>query len=157
MTMGRSALREGEVTIELPTRPHDAGLWFIGHIRTPWTSRDECPRQGDAAEGPLCRIELDREWVPALDGVGQNERLQILYWMHDGRRDLLRQSPRSDGTTRGTFSLRSPMRPNPVASSMVTLVSVEGNILTVRGLDCIDGTPLIDIKPEFCPVKAPAP
>lgn len=155
--MTESDLRPGEVTADLPTRQHDAGLWFIGRIRTPWTSRSACPRQGDRVDGPLCRIEVDAEWLPALDGVEKHEQLQILYWMHEGRRDLIRQSPRSDGRTAGTFSLRSPLRPNPVASSVVTLVRVEGCILTVRGLDCVDGTPLIDIKPAHKTGKPPCP
>jgi len=155
--MANSGLRQGEVTTELPKRDYDAGLWFIGRIRTPWTSRAECPRQGDSTDGPLCRIELDAEWLPALDGVERHERLQILYWMHEGRRDLIRQSPRSDGSTAGTFSLRSPLRPNPVASSLVALISIEGRVLVVRGLDCVDGTPLIDIKPEHKPGKPPCP
>lgn len=157
MVMGHAELREGEMIADLPDREHDAGLWLIGRVRTPWISREECPRQGDAVNGPLCRIELDEIWHPALDGIQQHETLQILYWMHQGRRDLLRQSPRSDGATRGTFSLRSPLRPNPVASSIVTLVGVEGGILTVRGLDCVDGTPLVDIKPEHRPEKALCP
>lgn len=157
MAMGNSELRQGEVIAELPTREHDAGLWFIGQIRTPWTARADCPRQGDIVEGPLCRIELDTQWLPALDGVEQHKRLQILYWMHEGRRDLLWQSARSDGSTRGTFAIRSPLRPNPVASSVVELIGIEGNILTVRGLDCLDGTPLIDIKPEHRLGQPPCP
>lgn len=155
--MADSSLRQGEVTANLPERDYDAGVWFIGRICSPWTSRADCPRQGDAVDGPLCRIELDAQWLPALDGVERHEHLQILYWMHEGRRDLIRQSPRSDGRTAGTFSLRSPLRPNPVASSVVKLVSIEGSVLTVRGLDCVDGTPLIDIKPEHKPGKPPCP
>lgn len=155
--MADSDLRPGEVTTELPTKDFDAGLWFIGRIRTPWSTCAASPRQGDMVAGPLCRIELDEHWLPALDGVAGQERLQILYWMHEGRRDLLRQSPRSDGKTRGTFALRSPLRPNPIASSVVTLVGIEGNSLIVRGLDCIDGTPLLDIKPDYRPEKPPCP
>lgn len=147
MSTAKSDLRAGETVTELPARDHDAGLWFIGRIRTPWTTRSDCPRQGDAVDGPLCRIELDEQWLPALDGIEKQDLLQILYWMHEGRRDLLRQSPRADCRTVGTFALRSPMRPNPVASSVVALVGIEGRTLAVRGLDCIDGTPLIDIKP----------
>jgi tRNA (adenine37-N6)-methyltransferase len=71
----------------------------------------------------------------------------VLYWMNEARRDLLVQVPRLSGKASGTFALRSPVRPNPIASSVVELVSVEGNILRVRGLDCVDGTPLIDLKP----------
>jgi len=67
--------------------------------------------------------------------------------MHDARRDLLVQIPRHAGQRSGTFALRSPVRPNPIASSVVELVTVEANVVVVRGLDCIDGTPLIDLKP----------
>jgi tRNA (Thr-GGU) A37 N-methylase len=60
----------------------------------------------------------------------------------------VRQSPRSDGIARGTFSLRTPVRPNPIGTHIVRLVAVEGANLMVRGLDCLDGTPLIDLKPD---------
>lgn len=70
--------------------------------------------------------------------------------MHEARRDLLTQSPRG-GATLGTFALRSPVRPNPIALSRVRLEGVEGGTLLVRGLDCLDGTPLVDIKPFRCP------
>ena len=68
--------------------------------------------------------------------------------MDQARRDLLVQAPRH-GDRRGTFALRSPVRPNPIAMSVVRLVRIEGTTLTVVGLDCLDGTPLIDIKPYF--------
>ncbi len=74
----------------------------------------------------------------------------MLYWLDKSRRDLLRQSPKSDGTTRGTFALRSPVRPNPIGTSLVSLVGIEGASVLVRGLDCLDGTPLIDLKPDRC-------
>jgi tRNA-Thr(GGU) m(6)t(6)A37 methyltransferase TsaA len=147
-------LRPGEVTTRLPAR-HDAGVYFIGRIRTPWRSRKDCPRRGDPENGPVCRIEVDEGWSEALAGIEAHANLQILYWMHHARRDLVRQSPASDGNTRGTFALRSPMRPNPIASSTARLIGVEGRVLLVRGLDCLDGTPLIDIKPDICP-HAPA-
>lgn len=142
-----------------PLRPHeqavtppaafDAGLWFVGRIRSPWTRREDCPKRGDAEAGPECRIEVDPLWVPALAGVEGHERLQILYWMHLSRRDAVRQNPRFDDRSTGTFALRSPLRPNPVASSVVRLLGLDGPVLIVRGLDCLDGTPLIDIKPMF--------
>jgi tRNA (Thr-GGU) A37 N-methylase len=68
--------------------------------------------------------------------------------MHEARRDLVLQTPFRTGQTTGSFALRSPVRPNPIASSVVDLVVVSGTILQVRGLDCLDGTPLIDVKPE---------
>ena len=61
---------------------------------------------------------------------------------------MVLQTPLGTGRTTGTFALRSPVRPNPIASSIVRLVAINGTTLQVRGLDCIDGTPLIDIKPE---------
>src|SRR3546814_5842145 len=75
--------------------------------------------------------------------------------MHLARRDRVRQSPASDGRTRGTFTLRSPLRPNPIDASIVRLEGVEGTTLLVRGLDCVDGTPLLDVKPERCLNLAP--
>lgn len=142
-------IRPGEIVAELPTQ-FDSGVYFIGRIHTPWEKRSDCPRRGDRENGPICRIEIAPPWQAALDGIDPQQDLQILYWMDQARRDLVHQSPRSDGKTRGTFSLRSPVRPNPIASSQVRLVSKEGSDLLVRGLDCIDGTPLIDIKPVYC-------
>jgi tRNA-Thr(GGU) m(6)t(6)A37 methyltransferase TsaA len=138
------------VAVPLPTTS-DAALYFIGIIRTPWPTRADCPKRGDPDNGRVCRIEVDERWRPALAGVERHDHLQILYFMHQARRDLVLQSPKSDGTVTGTFSLRSPVRPNPIASSRVRLVGVEAGAVLVRGLDCIDGTPLIDIKPEHCP------
>ena len=68
--------------------------------------------------------------------------------MHDARRDLVLQTPRGSGVLTGTFALRSPVRPNPIASSIVALVERSGTTLKVRGLDCMDGTPLVDLKPD---------
>jgi len=139
-------IRRAEVAVEMPPTT-DAGLVFIGRICTPWTSRMETPRQG-RADGPLCRIEVFEPWVAALDSVSQFERIEVLYWLHLSRRDLVMQSPANDGISRGTFSLRSPARPNPIGTSIAKLISVDGAILMVRGLDCLDGTPLLDLKPD---------
>jgi tRNA-Thr(GGU) m(6)t(6)A37 methyltransferase TsaA len=155
---GQDHIRQGEVTTAPPAAT-DAGLTFIGRIRTPWTVRSDCPRQG-RPDGPLCRIEVFAPWDAALAGIEAHARLEVLYWLHEARRDLLRQSPRDDGATLGTFALRSPLRPNPIGLSTVTLEGVEGATLVVRGLDCLDGTPLIDLKPHrdgFArPVSSPA-
>jgi tRNA-Thr(GGU) m(6)t(6)A37 methyltransferase TsaA len=112
------------------------------------------PGQG-RPDGPACRIEVFAPWHAALDGIERYERLEVLYWLHLSRRDLVRQSPANDGQARGTFSLRTPVRPNPIGSSIVQLVKVERGSLLVRGLDCLDGTPLLDLKPDrtlFTPI-----
>lgn len=149
-------IRQGEVAIDPPAAT-DAGLVFVGRIHTPWRSRLEAPRQG-RHDGPLCRIEIFDPWREALDGVTGYERLEVLYWLHRSRRDLVLQSPANDGTARGTFSLRSPVRPNPIGTAIVKLEGVEGDAVLVRGLDCLDGTPLLDIKPDrslFTPIAPP--
>ena len=68
--------------------------------------------------------------------------------MNQARRDLVLQAPRESGELIGTFALRSPVRPNPIASSVVEVVAIKEHVIEVRGLDCLDGTPVIDIKPE---------
>ena len=148
-------VRPGERAIELPKRA-DAEVYFIGRIRTPWTSRLETPRQG-RTDGPTCRIEVFSPWDQGLDHVEEFERLEALYWLHESRRDLVLQSPRGDGEARGVFSLRTPVRPNPIGTAVVTLERVEGSVLFVRGLDCIDGTPLVDLKPDRALFKPLAP
>lgn len=151
-------VRANEVAVEAPS-PTDAGLVFIGRIRTPWASRMLTPRQG-RPDGPVCRIEIFEPWREALEGVGKFERLEVLYWLHLSRRDLVKQSPANDGSVRGTFALRSPVRPNPIGTAIAMLVAIEGPVLLVRGMDCIDGTPLIDLKPDralFTPIAPPQP
>jgi tRNA-Thr(GGU) m(6)t(6)A37 methyltransferase TsaA len=151
-------IRTGETRVDAPPAT-GAGLVFIGRIHTPWSDRLECPRQG-RKDGPLCRIEVFERWVAALDGITEYAEIEVLYWLHLSRRDLVRQSPRNDGVVRGAFSLRTPVRPNPIGTQIVRLERVDGANVYVRGLDCLDGTPLIDLKPDRCaftPVASPIP
>jgi tRNA-Thr(GGU) m(6)t(6)A37 methyltransferase TsaA len=145
-------MRAGEVAIELPDG-FDAGLYFIGRIRTPWSNRDECPKNARESDA-VCTIEVDPRYAAALAGVATCSHLLVLYWMHEARRDLVLQAPRHYAERRGTFALRSPVRPNPIAASVVRLVKLEGIRLSVVGLDCIDGTPLLDLKPYFASTDA---
>ena len=144
---GESALRPGEVAVEMPAHT-DAGVYFIGVIRTPWHSRRECPKRG-SLDGPLCTIVVDDRWRAALTGLAGLQRIQVLYWMHRARRDLVLQTPSQSGAATGTFALRSPVRPNPIASSIVALIAIDGTRLQVRGLDCLDETPLLDLKSDW--------
>jgi tRNA-Thr(GGU) m(6)t(6)A37 methyltransferase TsaA len=146
-------LREGEVAVELPER-FDASLYFIGRIRTPWTRREDCPKNGRETEA-ICTIELDSRWAQGLKGLETSSHVVVLYWMDQARRDLVLQAPRHyQEEQRGTFSLRSPVRPNPIAMSVVRLNGIDGCRLSVVGLDCLDGTPLLDIKPYFASTDA---
>lgn len=139
--------RPGEIEVELPATP-DAGVHFIGRIRTPWTRRAECPRNSRESEA-VCTVEIDAPFRPALEGLAGTTHLWLLYWMDQAPRNLVVQVPRSYGFGRGTFALRSPARPNPIAMSAVRLLALHPDSLTVAGLDCLDGTPLLDIKPYF--------
>lgn len=151
----RDEIRSSEVAVDPPAAT-DAGLVFIGRIRTPWTDRLACPRQG-RRDGPICRLELFEPWHRGLDGLGDYGSVEVLYWLDRSRRDLVLQSPKNDGAARGTFSLRSPVRPNPIGTSLAVLVGIEGSTVLVRGLDCLDGTPLLDLKPDRCAFTPPAP
>jgi tRNA-Thr(GGU) m(6)t(6)A37 methyltransferase TsaA len=145
-------IRPGEVAVALPDR-FDASLYFVGRICTPWQTRDECPKNARESDA-VCVIEVDERWAQALTGTETCSHLLVLYWMDRARRDLVLQAPRHYGEPRGTFALRSPVRPNPVAASVVRLLKRDGTRLSVVGLDCLDGTPLIDLKPYFASVDA---
>jgi tRNA-Thr(GGU) m(6)t(6)A37 methyltransferase TsaA len=139
--------REGEQAIDLPGQT-DAGIYFIGRIRTPWKERKECPKNARESDA-VCTLELDQRWAEGLKDVQTCSYVIVLYWMDKSPRNLVLQVPSHYGIQRGTFALRSPARPNPIALSVVRLLGVEGNKLSVVGLDCLDGTPLLDIKPYF--------
>lgn len=142
------ATRLHEVVTTAPL-PQDAGVAFIGHVETPWSRREDCPRQG-STDGPDCALVLAEPWDQALLGIEGFTRLEVLTWLHLSRRDLLVQNPAHSDSLRGTFSLRSPVRPNPIGLTGVALLRREVNRLIVRGMDCVSGTPLIDIKPDRC-------
>ena len=152
MTGKDFGVREGEVTVDLPEQ-YDASVYFIGRIHTPWKQRKDCPKNArESAE--VCTIELDPRWAPGLKEAESCTHLVVLYWMDRAPRNLVLQVPAHYGVQRGTFSLRSPARPNPIAMSVVKLLGIDGNKLSVVGLDCLDGTPLIDIKPYFASTDA---
>ena len=145
-------LREGEVAVALPEK-FDASLYFIGRIRTPWRRRAECPRNARESDAE-CTIVLDPRWSDGLKELTSASHIIVLYWMDQARRDLVLQAPRHYREQRGTFALRSPVRPNPIALSVARLIRIEGNRLIVVGIDCLDDTPLLDIKPYFASTDA---
>jgi len=149
---GPEGLRKHEIAVGLPP-DFDASLYFIGRIRTPWTRRQECPKNARESEA-VCTVVLDPRWIEGLKGLESASHVILLYWMDQARRDLVLQSPRHYADQRGTFALRSPVRPNPIALSVARLLRIEGNTLSVVGVDCLDNTPLLDIKPYFASTDA---
>lgn len=120
----------------------------IGEIETPYTQLDDCP-SNVSASGPVCTLKIDQAFAPALLGLKENRKILVLYWLDKSDRDVLIQSNvhKNNGEELGAFALRSPIRPNPIGASEVLIESIVGNSITVRGLDCLTGTALIDIKP----------
>jgi len=152
MTAPDFGIRNGELAVTLPEHG-DAEVYFIGRIRTPWTARKDCPKNARES-GAVCSVELDPRWTAGLKDVESCSHLVLLYWMNRAPRNLVLQVPAHYGVQRGTFALRSPARPNPIAMCVVKLLEVESGTLSVTGLDCLDGTPLIDIKPYFASTDA---
>ncbi len=130
-----------------------AGLVFIGRIRSPWTSRQDAPKNMARARerGLSATIEIAAEYRPGLLGLEAGQALIVLTFMHRARRDLIVQMPRNAGAASGVFALRSPVRPNPIGLDVVKLVAIDhaAGVLAIDATDCLDGTPVIDLKPWF--------
>ena len=126
----------------------------IGVIRTPFTRGAGAPAQGalDDVEGT---VELDPAFEEGLADLDGFERIHLVYAFHASPEDFrLRVTPYLDVVERGLFATRAPRRPNPIGMTVVRLLAIEGPRLRVAGVDMIDGTPLLDIKPYPPPADA---
>ncbi len=118
----------------------------IGVIHTPYKSTEEAPYQGCKSDA-MCEIEIFDEYARGLKDVEGFSHLIILYWMHKSTNySLLIKTPWDD-KLHGLFTTRSQNRPNPIGLSVVRLIKRDGNILKIKGIDAIEETPVIDIKP----------
>ena len=118
----------------------------IDVIHSPYKSLSDCPRQASKT-GVIAVIEVFEQYAGGLKDIEGFSHLILLYWLHKSHGySLLVRTP-WDTELHGLFTTRSPNRPNPIGISVVKLIERRGNILRVRGIDAIDGTPLIDIKP----------
>jgi len=116
----------------------------IGIIHSPYKVRKESPPQG---REEICWIEVFEQYIEGLKDIEGFSHLILLYWFHQGNDyTLLVKTPWSP-ELHGLFSTRSPDRPNSLGFSVVELIERDGNRLKVKGLDALEGTPLIDIKP----------
>jgi tRNA-Thr(GGU) m(6)t(6)A37 methyltransferase TsaA len=118
----------------------------IGYVRSPYKEMTDTPRQGRLSD-TVSEIVIDEKYLPGLDDVEKKSHLIVLSWFDRADRTMLRATPPHEKIEHGVFATRSPNRPNPVAFSVVDLIGCNGNILRVRGLDALDGTPVVDIKP----------
>jgi tRNA-Thr(GGU) m(6)t(6)A37 methyltransferase TsaA len=158
--MSAFELREGEEV--LPFDPgsaaFEAGLVFIGRIRSPWTTREACPKNMAVAEalGGGGRVEVDAAYRPGLEGLGAFSHAIVLSWLDRGPRTLIRQKPRHAASPSGVFSLRSPLRPNPIGVHVARIVALDlaAGVLQLAGIDALDGTPVVDLKPYHASTDA---
>ncbi len=128
----------------------------IGHLATPFASRADCPRNGrQPAAPPLCHAVVAADYLPGLAGLEGFSHLILLYWLDQAGPPALLFTPPFDNAPRGVFATRNPSRPNPIGLSVVAFEGFAApDRLRVRYLDCIDGTPLLDIKPYLATTDA---
>lgn len=118
----------------------------VGVVKSSYRTPGEAPRQGRLST-QISEIHIFPEYADALYKIEECAHLVVLCWFDKGERTLLRATPPGQKEERGVFTIRSPGRPNPIALETVDLISVRGLVLTVRGLDAINNTPVLDIKP----------
>lgn len=152
--------RDGETALaqDPATMPPDAHLVFIGRIRSPWTARQDCPKNMAAARasGRQATLEVEPLYRPGLAGLAGTSHVVVLSWLGLAPRNLIVQQPRHAAAPKGVFALRSPARPNPVGLHVAGLVALdaEAGLLTLDAIDVLDGTPVIDIKPYFASIDS---
>ena len=121
-------------------------LQEIGVVHSDYKNLTDIPRQGRMSEA-VSEIEIHPAFTDGLLKIEQNKHLIVLYWAHLAKRDLLKTIPPASKEIHGVFASRSPGRPNPLSLCIAELIAREGTILRVKGLDALDGSSIIDIKP----------
>jgi tRNA-Thr(GGU) m(6)t(6)A37 methyltransferase TsaA len=127
----------------------------IGVIRSPFSDPKGMPIQPSGAAGVKGRIEVAPEFAAGLKDLEGFSHVILVYHFHRSEGYALEVTPFMDDVPRGLFATRAPRRPNPIGLSVVRLLRIEGAILHVEGIDAIDGTPLLDIKPYVPQFDAP--
>lgn len=119
----------------------------IGILHCDLNDRGQTPKNYDQSEHEGT-MEIFPEFTDGLQGIRPGDTIVVLFWLDRADRSILRVHPRADKSKpkRGVFSTRSPVRPNPIAVSELQVLKIHENILTVKGLDILDSTPIIDIK-----------
>lgn len=118
----------------------------IGFVSSPFKVRGDAPRQGRLTEETSV-ITVNEEYLPALLGLDQKKWAFIFCWFDRSDRTVLQSHRDETVPLAGVFANRSPNRPNPIALTLVEILQIEGNRITVKGLEALDGTPVLDIKP----------
>lgn len=119
----------------------------IGTIHSPFTRLDGMPIQPSGARDVKGTIVLEEKYAPGLKDLDGFSHIILLYHFHESEGYQLSVTPFLDTVPRGLFATRAPRRPNPIGLSVVRLLGVDGGTLAIQGIDVLDGTPLLDIKP----------
>ena len=119
----------------------------IGHVRSPYSDTKEIPKGLGAKHDVEGVLEIRAEFEPGLKDIEGFSHLFVIWAFHRAEGCDLLASPPSDNQPHGVFATRSPRRPNPIGLTVVELLSREGPLLRVRGIDMLEGTPILDIKP----------
>jgi tRNA-Thr(GGU) m(6)t(6)A37 methyltransferase TsaA len=132
--------------------PEGLQITPIGRVQSPLTDPDTAPKQGDEG-APDAWLLFVPDVRDGLVDLRPGDRVVVLTWLDRARRDVLRVHPRDDVTQpeRGVFSTRSADRPNPIGLHPVEIMAVDDLRLRVRGLEAVDGTPILDLKPLLRP------
>lgn len=122
-------------------------LHIIGVLHGDITRLEDAPKYYDESQR-VGTLEIFPQYQEGLEGIAAGQTIVVLFWLHQAARDVLKVYPRGDRSRglRGVFATRSPVRPNPIALSELTVLAVHGNRVEVSGLDILDGTPIVDIK-----------
>ena len=126
----------------------------IGHVSSPYKEKKDAPRQGRLTDTEAT-IVIDDHYLPALFRVEEKKHLFVLCWFDRADRTALRATPPHNPVEHGVFATRSPNRPNPISLSLVDVIDITGNTIRVRGLEALDGTPVLDIKPYSREIDCP--
>ena len=131
---------------------NDYSLRPIGVVESPVTEPNAAPRQGDEG-APDCWVVLDPDVREALDGLRPGDDIVVITWLHLADREVLQVHPRGDPNRpiRGVFATRSQHRRNPLGLHHATILAIDGLRIHVRGLEAIEGTPIVDIKSALEP------
>jgi tRNA-Thr(GGU) m(6)t(6)A37 methyltransferase TsaA len=126
----------------------------VATVESPLTERAQAPKQGDEG-APEATLAFEEGFAAALEGLATGDEILVLTWLDRASRDVLRVRPRGDAERpeQGVFGTRSPDRPNPIGLHRVTVLAIDGTRMRVSGLEALDGTPVVDVKPVLGPVE----
>jgi tRNA-Thr(GGU) m(6)t(6)A37 methyltransferase TsaA len=132
----------------------DFTLRPIGRVESPLTSTADAPRQGDEG-APDAYLILNLDVQAGLGGLAVGDEIMVLTWLHEADRSVLRVHPRGDMSRpeAGVFSTRAPSRPNPIGLHRVRVLGLDGVRIHVSGIEAIDGTPVVDVKPVLSSIE----